>query len=274
MKNKIMNKIHKALKAFGLILRHPYLLNHVLNDEDVMHREVAKQYPFPDGLPVVPLTDWLPGGQQTVSPYTYLSGGTWPTDLALLKTLAEHFQAENYFEIGTWRGESVANVASIVPHCTTLNLSREEILQLTHSEDYADLHFFFSKNLPNVTQLLGNSETFDFSPYEKQFDLIFIDGDHHYEAVRRDTQSILPLLKNEKSIIVWHDYAYDPEKIRWSVFKGILDGLPQELHPRLAHISNTLCAVLLPEPAIGCQPLVPYAKPNHYFDITIQAKKL
>ena len=270
-----MNKIKKALKAFGLILKRPYLLNHILNDESVHRDAVLKKYEQSKGLPVIPMGQFFSGSEVSVEPYAYLSGATMPTDLALLRLLAERFGAKRYFEIGTWRGESVANVAAVVPECVTLNLPCEEIVRLSGSEAYADLHGFFSRNLPNVRHIYGDSRTFDFAPYRSGFDLVFIDGDHHYEAVKSDTASVLPLLRDGRSIIVWHDYAYDPETIRWSVLHGILDGLPLELHHRLFHVSNTMCAVLLPDEAaqtMPSTPLEPYQEPEHFFEVNLKLK--
>ncbi|MCQ2264117.1 MAG: class I SAM-dependent methyltransferase [Bacteroidales bacterium] len=270
-----MSKIAKAIKAFGLILKHPYLLNHVLNDEEVKKRELLKKYDFPQGLPVVDITDLFPDFQQVVDPYAYLSGATMPTDIALLKSLALKLNVHAYFEIGTWRGESVANVAAVVPDCVTLNLSHEDIVKLTGSADYANLHAHFSKKISNVRHIYGDSKCFDFTPFARQFDMVFIDGDHHYETVKSDSASVLQLLNNEDSVIVWHDYAYDPEKIRWSVFKGILDGIPSQLHHRLVHVSNTMCAVLLPESVmkmLETKHLKPYEKPSHYFEVALTAK--
>ena len=272
-----MNKISKALKAFGLILKKPYLLNLILNDESTQRDEVLKQFPIPNGLPMLHIDELFPDFQEVADPYAYLSGATMPIDIALLRALAKKIGAQNYFEIGTWRGESVANVASVVPECTTLNLSREEIIALTHSEEYADLHGFFSKNLPNVKQIHGNSLHFDFAPYEKKFDLVFIDGDHHYESVKSDTAAAFKLLKDENSILVWHDYGFDPESIRWSVLRGILEGMPTEEHHRLFHISNTMCAVYLPDSltnTIHPTVLRPHEKPTHYFEVNIKAKKV
>lgn len=40
---------------------------------------------------------------------------------------------------------------------------------------------------------------------EGYYDIAFIDGDHSYEAVRKDTRMILPLMK-PGGVIVWHDY--------------------------------------------------------------------
>lgn len=270
-----MSKIAKALKAFGLILRKPYLLNHILNDESVHKEEVLRKFALNQGLPMVDVEELFPGFETVVTPYAYLSGATMPTDLALLRLLAERFEGKSYFEIGTWRGESVANVAAVVPECTTLNLPKEEIVRLSGSQEYADLHGFFSRNLPNVRHIFGNSRTFDFSPYRNGFDLVFIDGDHHYEAVKSDTSSVLPLLRDDRSIIVWHDYGYDPETVRWSVLRGILEGLPAEMHRRLFHISNTMCAVLLPKDvasAINSSPMRPYQTPNHYFEVNLKVK--
>ena len=264
------NKITKGFRALKLVAKHPYLLNLVLESEDVYQEEVSRMFGLTDGLPLLHLETLFPGFQETVSPYAYLSGATMPIDIALLKSLARRQNAQSYFEIGTWRGESVANVASVVPNCVTLNLSREEIVQLTHNERYADAHARFSKHLDNVTQLFGNSQTIDFTPHLHQYDMVFIDGDHHNEAVKRDTQTAFELLRDEKSVIVWHDYGYDPETIRWSVLDAIWEGTPEEKRPHLYHVANTMCAVYLPE-SFPTEKLVPHAKPKHFFEVSLKS---
>lgn len=274
-----MKKICKALKAIGLICKNPFLLNAVLEHEQVKKEEVASRYSFVQGLPVLPIERVFTDQQQVISPYAYLSGSCMPIDIMLLKNLAKKLQVQHYFEIGTWRGESVANVAQVVPECTTLNLPREEILKILPSEEYADLHGFFSKQNSNIHQIWGNSINFDFTPYQHQCDMVFIDGDHHYEAVKADTIHAVDLLRDQHSIIVWHDYAMNPEMIRWSVFAGILDGLPQSMHHRLFHVSNTLCAIYLPESiqeihVEGLKPLHIYEKPDHYFEIGLKVVKI
>lgn len=268
-----MKKIAKALRALRLIAANPYLLNAVLNNETVKKKEVLEKYGLPDGLPVVDLETLFPGFEQSVSPYSYLSGMTLPIDIALLKALAQKCQVESYFEIGTWRGESVANVASVVPQCVTFNLSKEEIVALGYPQEYAALHGFFSEKLPNVTQLWGNSQTFDFSAHYGRYDLVFVDGDHHPEAVAKDTETAFKLVRNEKSIIVWHDYGSDTETVRWSVLSGILDGCPADKRSHLYHVANTMCAVYLPD-EVKTHKLQPFEEPRRYFDIDIKLREV
>lgn len=245
-----MLKIKKTFQALWLIARNPWLLNLVLDEELYWKKKVQRRFGFSSGLPLIDISNFLGAGQvQRVHPYAFLDGGSTLTDLALLRALAARSKAERYLEIGTWRGESVANVADVVPQCFTLNLSPQQLASMGRDEDYIASHGFFSKNLPNVTHLKGDSASFDFRQVHENFDLIFVDGDHHAEAVARDTRSLLEVLDPQKGILVWHDYAVNPEKIRWSVLYGILQGLPAEKHHRLFHVSNTLCAVYLPEAA-------------------------
>lgn len=265
-----MGKIKKALLALKLIIKYPYLLNHVLNSEDVHQKKFVHKFGLADGLPLLRLEELFPDFEETVSPYAYLSGATMPIDIALLKGIARKINAKSYFEIGTWRGESVANVADVVPECVTLNLSRKEILAFRNDERYADAHAFFSKPLDNVTHLEGNSQQFDFTPYKGQFDMVFIDGDHHYETVKKDTKSAFELLRDEKSVIVWHDYGFDPETIRWSVLAAIWEGTPEEKRPHLYHVANTMCAIYLPE-TLPTEPLIPYSTPKHYYQVTLKS---
>ena len=265
-----MNKVQKGFRALKLLFRHPYLLNLVLESEDVYKEELSEKYGLADGLPLLHLEDLFPGFQETVSPYAYLSGATMPIDIALLKSIARRQNAQSYFEIGTWRGESVANVASVVPYCVTLNLSREEILTFSDDPNYADAHEMFSKNLDNVTHLHGNSQAVDFAPYRHQYDLVFIDGDHHCEAVKKDTQNAFELLRDEKSVIVWHDYGYDPETIRWSVLSAIWEGTPEEKRQNLYQVANTMCAIYIPE-TFPTEKLTPHIKPKHYYEVSLRS---
>jgi predicted O-methyltransferase YrrM len=57
-----------------------------------------------------------------------------------------------------------------------------------------------------ITQLYGDSATFDFSFFWGSIDFVFVDGSHSYEYVLNDSRVALRLLKKNGGIIVWHDY--------------------------------------------------------------------
>jgi len=265
-----MSKIIKGINAIFQILMKPYLLNLVINEESNWKKYVHKKYGLTKGLPLVDITELFPNFNETVKPYSYLDGATLPIDIALLKALSRKYNVKNYFEIGTWRGESVSNVAEIVPNCTSLNLSDIELFELGCNEQYVKMHRFFSQNIPNIEHIMGDSQTFDFSNYHKKIDLVFVDGDHHYESVQKDTITALNLIKDERGIIVWHDYAIEPETVRWSVLAGILDAIPLEKRKNLYHVSNSLCAVYIDE-KFSTTNLIINSKPNHWFEINIKA---
>jgi hypothetical protein len=70
----------------------------------------------------------------------------------------------------------------------------------------------FIKENSKILHLEGNTKTFDFAGLGKKYDLIFIDGDHSYEMVKHDTEQVFKHLVHDNSVVVWHDYAYNPEK--------------------------------------------------------------
>lgn len=265
-----MNKLHKLIKAISLIIRQPALLNKVLDDIDVNKKQVIEKFNLPQGLKTIDITNLLPDFDETVEPYCSLDGGSTPFDLALLKGLAKSKKDCMYFEIGTWRGESAANVANVAKHCVTLNLPDEEMLKMGLDENYVGSHRFFSKDIKNITHIQANSQTFDYSSLNQKFDLIFIDGDHHYESVKNDTVNAFRLLKDENSIIVWHDYGNNPSDIRWDVFRGILEGAPPDNRKHLYRVSNTLCAIFTAKP-IESNSILPNRPPDKYFTVSLKS---
>jgi hypothetical protein len=240
-----MGKLQKLIKGIRALVRQPYLINRVLQDDGVWVAHVKDKSGAPAALPVLEFSALVGGQDLTLETYSFLDGGSMVTDLLLLKSLAARFEKCRYFEIGTWRGESVANVADVAERCDTLNLSKEEIIGLGLSERYADLHGFFSKGRSNIRHWEGNSRDFDYSQLEGPYDLVFIDGDHSYPMVKSDTEKVFAHLLHKDSIVVWHDYGASPEKIRYEVFAGIWDGVPEEERKYLYQVSNTKCAVYL-----------------------------
>jgi predicted O-methyltransferase YrrM len=261
-----MSKAAKLFKAIRLLVRQPSLLNHVIDTDDNWRRYVEKRYQLADGLPVVSLADLTGTSAGEIPVFAFLDGGSLPSDHFLLMNLAANIKGCKYFEIGTWRGESVANVAAHAAHCTTLNLSDEQMRAAGMSEEYISLIGFFSNQLPNVTHLRGDTSDFDFAGLNKKYDLIFIDGDHHHEMVKNDTQKVFAHLVHERSVVVWHDYARNPETPRFDVFAGILDGLPPHLHKNLYHAGNTLSAVYSPAKH-KTHALQNPVRPTHYFNV-------
>lgn len=240
-----MNKISKLIKASCLLLKKPYLLNKVIDDDEIW-RKKCEPWIETGKLPEVRFNALTDKEEFTVKPFAFMEGGSLPTDLALLKLLAGTFDACRYFEIGTWRGESVANVADVAAGCTTLNLPPRLMEEAGMPAEYIGQHAMFSQGLANVIHLEGDSAVFDFGGLNKKYDLIFIDGDHHYASVKNDTVNVFNHLVHSNSIVVWHDYAWQPGNIRYETLAAILDGVSQNMHHRLYAVRNTLCAIYFP----------------------------
>lgn len=238
-----MSKISKALKALWWIAKKPVLLNRVLVDEDTWNEYVSRKYALPDGLPVITLDQLVTTGQISLGPMTFLYGGSLPTDIMLLASLAESIEDCRYFEIGTWQGESVAAVSSRAKSCFTLCLPDQEMREMGMHEKSIAAHGLFSKELNNVTQLRGNSKTFDFASLGQKFDLIFIDGDHRNETIISDTRNVFEHLVHDHSIVVWHDYGFQPDKVRFDVMAAILDGAGVDRTGFIYQVAHTKCAI-------------------------------
>ncbi|MBN2281039.1 MAG: class I SAM-dependent methyltransferase [Candidatus Marinimicrobia bacterium] len=227
-----------------------------------------------DRLPTLDLLDLFPKLNVKISPYSFLSGTTSISDLVLLKSLAKRTGPCAYLEIGRWRGESLANMSDVSHDCTSVSFSINEMKSRHLDNEFIKVHGFFSDSIKTIHKIDHDSQTFNFSQLNQKFDLIFIDGDHSYEGILRDTQQTYPLLKNEQSTIVWHDYGFDPEKVRYSTLKAILDGIPEKEHKNLYHVSNTMCAIFMKNTNIPTTLTHFPSYPNKKFSITITAEKL
>ncbi len=265
-----MGKISKALKAFGLILKKPYLLNLIIDSEDEKQSYVARTYNMPQGLPTVDISEFI-DETEDIMPYSFLEGSSLPTDFALLRSICRQHPAEDYLEIGTWRGESVANVAPLVKNCFSVNLPDKTMRRMGLDEDYISMHRYFSKDIPNITHLQADSQTFDFASLNRKFDLIFLDGDHHTESIVRDTQNAFQLLKDDNSVIVWHDYGTGTETTRFNVLAGILDGCPPENIKHLYRVSHSLCAIYTKK-HLKTSHVIPNTKPRVSFEVSLKIK--
>lgn len=245
----------------------------IRSQQQVEYKKGALSVHNSQQLPTIDLLDLFPNLNEEINHYSYLSGTSLVTDMLLLKGLARRFDHCAYLEIGSWRGESLANVGDVTKDLTSITLSPEEMIAYGLGEGFVKVHGIFSKQLP-ITKIEHDSHTLDFSTLNKKFDLIFVDGDHSYAGVLNDTKKVFPLRKNESSVIVWHDYCFDTENVRFSTLKAILDGIPADKHRNLYHVSNTMCAVYIENANFKTTQTKFPSYPNKNFSLQIKAKNL
>ncbi len=111
-------------------------------------------------------------------------------------------RAPKIFEIGSAHGETTYAMARInqETHIFSLDLPVDDTVAHQNKMRW--------KNTPQeqqITQLYGDSRTFDYSPYLGQMDIVLIDGDHSYLTCKSDSAKALKLINN-KGIIIWDDY--------------------------------------------------------------------
>jgi predicted O-methyltransferase YrrM len=128
-------------------------------------------------------------------------------ELLSLSAITSYARARTVFEFGTADGRTTRNLAANVGtagHVYTLNIPLDE--DRTHYQRIpVGSRFAGSPEAERISQLWGDSRTFDFEPYCGRCDLIFIDADHSDAAVWADSQTALRLADRRRGIVVWHD---------------------------------------------------------------------
>lgn len=133
-----------------------------------------------------------------------------------LGAITASLRPRKVFEIGTFTGGGTIIMAQQAgPDCRiyTLDLPPEQtelhLRGLEEDPPEADTarigeRFRGTQYETQITQLYGDSASFDFSPFRGEIDLVFVDGSHSYEYVKNDTRQALRML-SEHGVIIWDD---------------------------------------------------------------------
>jgi predicted O-methyltransferase YrrM len=145
-------------------------------------------------------------------------GGTDPFETLCIAAISVYLQPKCVMEIGTFRGHNTvlfARFAAPGAEIFTLDLDPKTVSGLKTEPMDGDLKYIQKPKIgeyvgqyvgtTRINQLVGDSMTYDFSPYHGRCDLVFVDAGHGYEFVKADTENAVKMLC-PGGVILWHDY--------------------------------------------------------------------
>jgi hypothetical protein len=242
--------------------------------EDNMAKDIVNQYTNGRGLPYVDILQILPEIDETVKDFTFLSYTSRVSDIAFIKAVAKSFKNCDYLEIGCFRGESLINILPNTSSTVSLSLSKTEMKEMNIPDEFIAPESILVTPNDKLTQIYHNSLTFDYTKLNRKFDLIFIDGDHSTEAVKIDTANAFNLLKDENSVIIWHDFGNNYSEQRHDVIAGALLGAPKDKHPFIYRVTNTLCGIYTSKKLQTLPQDTNLIMPSKLFDVSLKSKKI
>jgi predicted O-methyltransferase YrrM len=206
-------------------------------------------------IPQVTLAEWCDvNNELVITAYESVNGNISLFELLAIASLVKQYQPKQLFEIGTFDGRTTLNMllnTDMDAQVYTLDLPVDHISNTAyalakHEVIFADkkesgIRFKHHTRAHHITQLYGDSATFDYTPYMGKMDMVFIDGSHAYDYVQSDTVNAFSLLKKEGGILIWHDL-------------GVWDGVTQYLNEQyqnnpvfknMVHLKNTSIAILI-----------------------------
>ncbi len=169
---------------------------------------------------------------------------------SIIAAVVRGLGCQTFFEIGTNLGRTTWTVARHNPRLElyTLDVPRAERAEETAFELGADDRLYFrppeacgeafrdTSEAERITQLWGDSATFDYTPYEGTIDFIYVDGAPTYEYVKSDSANALRML-SPSGTIAWDDYTTGP-----GVYEHLLELAPS-IDRTIYHLNGTRLAV-------------------------------
>lgn len=174
-------------------------------------------------------------------------------ELAVLASAAAATHVgEEIMEIGTFDGRTMLNMAvNARPHLSvfTLDLLPDVTPKFALApgetafvqKPRSGRHFLeappaWRAAATRITQLFGDSATYDWSAHTGRAGLVFVDGSHAYDYVIADTDTALRLVAN-KGMVIWHDYGV------WDGVTRALEEIEASRHLGLRHVRGTSLVV-------------------------------
>ena len=177
--------------------------------------------------------------------------GSWGNlsieSIAKICLIIRHFNPRNIMEIGSFHGVTALQMAinssfdstvytlDLPPGYSGHRMSEIDTYVFTKLYDSSQPRRYIGSPWEHkIVQLLGDSTTFDFSPYYGRMDLVLIDGAHDYETKKSDTEQAIKML-TPNGIIIWDNYG----DIGCPDVTKYLNELDLPIH----HLKNTSLAV-------------------------------
>lgn len=154
------------------------------------------------------------------------SGNVNVAELAILAQAAAATEpGRTIVEIGTFDGRTTLNLAINAPaDCPILTLdlpdehetafpledSERPLVQKPASgERFRACASAWRSFAARITQAFGDSATYDWTPCYGRAGLVFVDGSHAYDYVRKDSETAFDLVASG-GVVLWHDYGVWP----------------------------------------------------------------
>lgn len=134
-----------------------------------------------------------------------LTGHPNKVDMLYVAAVAKFIGAVRMFEFGTYMGRTTLHLARNNPDSKVVTLNLPASADPRYAPFLGTL-LSGQPELARIERIEGDSRSLDTTPYRGQFDFVFVDGDHSYEAVKSDTGKAFELLA-PRGVIMWHDYA-------------------------------------------------------------------
>jgi predicted O-methyltransferase YrrM len=169
---------------------------------------------------------------------------------SVIAALVGGLGCRTFFEIGTNRGRTAWMVARHNPSVELYTLDvplGEQPEQMALALGLDDRTYFRPDEqcgeafhdrpeADRISQLWGDSATFDYSPYLGKMDFVYVDGAHSYDYVKSDTAQALRLL-SPHGTIAWDDYTTGP-----GVYEALVELAPTLDRP-IYHLIDTRMAI-------------------------------
>lgn len=174
-------------------------------------------------------------------------------ELAVLATAAASVTAgSEIVEIGTFDGRTTLNLAAnSAAHLAVFTLDlppdaasrfalapgeRAFVEKPRSGRHFVEATGEWAAPARRITQLFGDSATFDWSAHHGRAGLVFVDGSHAHDYVMADTDTALRLIA-QKGVVIWHDYGV------WEGVTRALEEIEASRHLRLRHVRGTSLVV-------------------------------
>lgn len=191
------------------------------------------------------LGEWLHRQKQlTLKELTFIAGGSGVMDYLFLKQTALVSGCREYFEIGTYIGESINILTDCCEKLYSVSLPKDELKNYFIQAKNPNYVGRLSKN-GNIVHYDMDSRLFDFSKHADTVGLYFIDGDHSYQGVYHDTKNIFEK-KRDDAIVVWHDFKKGQNAYHAEVIKAVYDVLGEKFE-QVYVTDNNLCGIYIPQ---------------------------